>query len=103
VRCAIKENRLHKRVYSEEKCLLQVRNEYYPATVKNISFGGALVHSYNPIGLNVGDSCNVSMNGDSLREYPCKVARVETPNIALEFTSRRILIVEGQGARILLK
>ena len=85
------EHRLHNRVDYEEKCLLQIRNEYYPAKVKNISFGGALVVSYNPlIGLNVGDCCNVSVNGESPGDYPCKVARIDTSSIALEFTGKQM-------------
>ena len=85
------EHRLHNRVDYEEKCLLQIRNEYYPAKVKNISFGGALVVSYNPlIGLNVGDCCSVSVNGEPPSEYHCKVARIEISSLALEFTDRHI-------------
>ena len=87
------EHRIHNRIDYDEKCLLQIRNEYFPAQVKNISRGGAFVVSYNTlIGLNVGDSCNVSVNGDPPNAYPCKVVRVEAFSIALEFTDSRTLM-----------
>ena len=91
-RCAIKEHRLHKRFNSAENCLLAVRDEYYPATVRNISFGGALVHPYKPLTLlRVGDDCSVCMDNEYLSEYPCKVSRLEAAAVALEFTGRHSL------------
>jgi hypothetical protein len=87
----MKEHRLHKRIDSEEICFLELNDGYYPATVKNISSGGALVHTYNPLsGLHVGENCFVGMYGEPPREYPCKVARVDIYNVALKFTGRYI-------------
>lgn len=82
----MKEHRLSTRFNSEKICLLELGNEFYPATIKNISFGGALVRTPNmQHGLRVADKCNISMNGEFLREYPCKVIRVEPSYVALEF------------------
>ncbi len=82
----MKEHRLSKRVNSEKVCLLELGNEFYPATLKNISFGGALVRTPNmQHGLRIADRCTICMNGEFSREYPCKVIRVEPSYVALEF------------------
>jgi len=84
------------RIDCEEKCLLRHQDSCYPVTVKNISFGGALAHTYKPLQkLAVGDSCIVSMIGEFLQEYSCEVKRVEPANIALEFNSRHIVRAFG--------
>jgi hypothetical protein len=64
--------------------------------VKNISFGGALVHfNSSPPDLHIGDKLNICMNGEFLREYSCEVVRTETPNVALMFTGmQRFIAVE---------
>jgi hypothetical protein len=91
------EHRKHQRVDYEETCMLKLRGMYYPTTVKNISFGGALVHFYNPqLVLHVGDDCAVCMNGVSLHDYPCKIARIEASDIAVKFTGRHIFKAVGQ-------
>jgi hypothetical protein len=60
----MKEHRLSKRVNSEKVCLLELGNEFYPATLKNISFGGALVRTPNmQHGLRIADRCTICMNG----------------------------------------
>ena len=84
---AMAEQRLHKRLDCEEKCILSLRGLHYFATVKNISLGGALVRfNTSQPGLYIGDNCSISMNRGSLSEYPSEVVRVENPNIALMFT-----------------
>jgi len=99
-RFAIKEQRLHKRFDSEKICILELNNEFFPATVRNISFSGALVHSYNLLTkLIPGDSCIVSMNGEFQCEYPCKVARIDHSNIALEFIGRHKMHVVDYGSQ----
>ena len=60
--------------------------------MKNISFGGALVHTHNLLNkLTIGDKCNVCLNGELDCEFPSKVTRVESANIALEFIGRQIM------------
>ena len=89
----MQEHRRHNRVDSDEKCILNFSGWYYQATVKNISSGGALLHPNDPLPeLHVGDDCNVNMKRKSLRDHPCKVARVETSHVALKFTGGRIKI-----------
>jgi hypothetical protein len=81
------EHRHHNRFDIEDDCKLQLNYLYYSGTVKNISFGGALVHLYDPLPeLHVGDICDISMDGEFLREYSCEVVRVKTPDIGLMFT-----------------
>jgi hypothetical protein len=80
------EHRHDMRVNCEEECILHLEDLHHFAKVKNISFGGALVHfdSMQPT-LRIGDKCNISMNGEFLREYSCEVVRAETPDVALTF------------------
>jgi len=95
-RCAIKEQRLHKRYEAEKACLLERDNDYLPATIRNISFGGALLHNYKLLkNLHVGDTCTVNINGELPYEYPCKIIRVNTADIALEFTDRHNISAVG--------
>jgi len=97
-RFAIKEQRLHKRFASEKVCILELNNEFCPATVKNISFSGALVHNYKLLTkLAIGDTCIVSINGEFQCEYPSKVARIDSSNIALEFIGRHKMHVVNYG------
>lgn len=85
----MKEQRQYKRINREETCILQLRDWYYPATVKNSSFGGVCLYLHQPLpGLHVGDNCNLSMNGEHSREHSCEVVRIEIPNIALKFSDR---------------
>lgn len=80
------EHRHDKRVDCDETCIVRLGDLHHVATVKNISFGGALVHFYSsPPRLTIGDNCNISMIGEFLCEYSCEVVRAETPNIALTF------------------
>ena len=73
--------------YCDVKCVMHLRGLHYFATVKNISLGGALVHfNFSTHSLHVGDTCNVSMNGGPIREYPCELVRVKHHIIALKFT-----------------
>ena len=82
----MKEHRLSKRYNSDKVCLLELGNEFYPAKLKNISFGGALVFTPNmQHGLSIADKCTICMNGEFSREYSCKVIRVESCQVALEF------------------
>ena len=75
------------RVDCEERCILHRGVLHHFATVKNISFGGALVNSkLKPLGLHTGDYCIISVDGEFFDEYFCEVLRVETPDIALKFT-----------------
>jgi hypothetical protein len=79
-----------KRIYCDETCVLRLGDIHQITTVKNISFGGALVHfDSSPPKLHIGDKCNISMNGVFLREYSCVVVRAGTPNIAVSFTGMR--------------
>ena len=86
----MKEQRRNIRIACAEKCVLHLRNWLYLASVKNISFGGALVQS--PIhDLHVGDYCKVTMDGTTIREYSCKIVRVDAVDVALTFTDMHIL------------
>lgn len=79
------EHRHNIRVNCADKCVLHMRNWLYMATVKNISFGGALVHS--PVhDIRVGEKCSITINGTTLREYFCKVVRIKSSDIGLMFT-----------------
>ncbi len=80
------EHRHHIRVDCEEKCELHLRGWYYPAKVKNISFGGVFLNFYDkPPDLNVGEFCEVSIDGEDLRTYSGEVVRVEPSNVAVKF------------------
>jgi len=75
-----------RRVVTDATCLLSLGNLHHIASVKNISFNGALVHfSTKPPSLDVGDKCNFFIIGEFIREYSCNVVRVETQKIALMF------------------
>lgn len=92
----MEEHRHNIRVDCAEKCVLHFSDWPCLATVKNISFGGALVHSSIHT-LKVGDDCRVTMDGGSLREYSCKVVRVKSADIALMFTGmQRMTTPVGQ-------
>ena len=80
------EHRHDNRVDCDESCILRLGDLHHIATVKNISFGGALVHfdSSTPR-FHIGDICNISMIKEFICEYSCEVVRAETPNIALTF------------------
>ena len=86
----MKEQRRNIRVACAEKCVLHQPNWSYLTSVKNISFGGALVHSPTH-DLHVGDYCKVTMDGNAIREYSCKIVRVNADNVALTFTDMHIL------------
>lgn len=79
--------RQHKRINSKRLSHLQLRGSSYVATVKNISASGALVHFYDMLpGVLVGDTCKLGLKGGPfLKEYDCKVVRVEPSDIALRF------------------
>ena len=80
------EHRHDNRVDCDETCILRLGDLHHVATVKNISFGGALVYLYSsPPSLQIGDNCSICMIGEFLCEYSCEVVRAETPNIALTF------------------
>ena len=80
------ELRNDRRVDCDETCMLHLGDLNHVATVKNISFGGALVHFHSsPPSLQIGDNCNISMIGEFHCEYSCEVVRAEAPNIALTF------------------
>ena len=84
------EHRHDKRIDCDETFILRLGDLHHIATIKNISFSGALVHfDSSPPNLHIGDKCNISMNGVFLREYSCEVVRAKTPNIALSFTGMR--------------
>jgi hypothetical protein len=86
------EHRLHTRLDCDDHCQLKLRDTFYPATVKNISLGGALVHFYDNLpGVNVGDNCNVSLGGELTCEYSCEVLRVETSKVALSIMGMHII------------
>jgi len=88
----MKEQRLSKRYNSDKACLLKLGCDFCAATVENISFGGVLVRtSYMQHGLRVADKFNISIHGEFLREYPCKVIRVEPSYVALEFISWHLI------------
>lgn len=81
------EHKRRMRVDCEEQCRLLLRDSSYLATVKNISFGGALIHFYESLpDLHVGDRCKVRMNGESIREYSCEVVRIGTSDVAVMFS-----------------
>lgn len=90
------EHRHDIRVDCGETCIVRLGDLHHVATVKNISFGGALVHfNSSPPRLRNGDICNISMDGEFLREYSCEVIRTETPDIGLIFTGmRKFKVVE---------
>jgi len=82
----MKEHRLSKRFNTEKACLLELGCDFCAATVNNISFGGVLVRtSYMQHVLSVADKFKISIHGEFLREYQCKVIRVEPPYVALQF------------------
>ncbi len=84
--------RLRYRVDCEEKCRLYLADWYYPAKIKNVSYSGALVNISVPYAdIHVGDNCEVRLDVNSLREYSCKVVRVESSDIAIMFTGVRNL------------
>lgn len=84
------EHRHEKRVECDETCVLSRGDSHQVATVKNISFGGALVHFYSlPPNLHIGENCSISVNEEFLCEYSCEVVRAEAPNFALMFTGMR--------------
>ncbi|GAM11863.1 hypothetical protein OR1_04187 [Geobacter sp. OR-1] len=79
------EDRQHARSNCEEKCMLHLRGWYYPATVKNISLGGALVGSGTSLtGLHFGEPCNFFVYEDFFCEFYCKVVRVNEYAVALK-------------------
>jgi len=81
------EHRHEIRVDCDETCVVRLGGLDHVATVKNISFGGALVNFYySPPSLHIGDKCSISMKGEFLSEYSCEVVRADTPTIALMFT-----------------
>lgn len=83
---AMSENKRRIRVDCDDRCQLLLNDSSCLATVKNISFGGALIHFYNQLpDLHVGDNCKVRMNGEPSNEYSCEVVRVENYNIAVIF------------------
>jgi hypothetical protein len=85
------DKRIHMRLDCEEHCKLHLKDLFYPAMVRNISLGGALVHFYDPLpGVNVGDNCKVSLNGDLYCEYDCEIARIDTSHVALRFIDMHI-------------
>ena len=88
------EHRSDIRADCEDKCVLHQGVLHHLATVKNISFGGALVHfnTMQPT-LHIGENCDITVNGEYLREYSCEVVRIEAPDIALKFTGMRKLKV----------
>ena len=80
------EYRHAKRIDCNETCVLRMGDVNHVATVKNISFGGALVHFDSPTPrLHIGDICNISMIKEFICEYSCEVVRDETPRIGLMF------------------
>ena len=85
------EHRHDKRIECDDTCILLLGDLHHVAKIKNISFGGALVH-FNPSPpiLQIGDICNISIIskiGAFSFKYSCEVVRTETPNIALTFIS----------------
>ena len=83
----MEEHRHDMRVDCEQKCIIRQKGWFYPAVVRNISFGGALVHTYRPLlDVRVGDKCVVSIDGEFHQEYSCEVARSEDISIGLAFT-----------------
>jgi len=88
----VPEHRHHYRVDCEESCRLYLEDWFYPAKVKNISYGGALLSIEVPhTDLHVDDNCEVRVDVKPLREYSCKVVRVEPSHIAVTFTGMRKL------------
>jgi hypothetical protein len=80
------EHKRRVRVDCDDRCRLLLKDSSYLAKVKNISFGGALIHFYEPLpDLHVGDNCKVRINAESGSEYDCEVVRVEQFDIAVMF------------------
>ncbi len=86
------EHRIHDREYCEIKCNMHRECLYYPAMVKNISPGGALVSFYvtHP-NLHVGDNCEVFIGGENLRKYSCEIVRIHSLDVALKFIDMHTL------------
>jgi len=88
------EHRLHIRLDCKDRCQLHLKDSFYPAIVKNISLGGALVHFQDPLpGVHIGDNCTVCLGGELDCEYICEVVRVGTSNIALSIIDMHLLNV----------
>lgn len=84
--CTMGEHRHHIRRDDGELCHLRLGDLYYLATVRNISLGGALLHFYTPPArFQVGDNCQLSLDGGDLCDYDCEVVRVETSDVAMKF------------------
>ena len=82
----MEECRLHNRIDYDWQCSLHLCDTFYSAKVKNISLVGALVHCNDSLpGVLVGDQCKMSLNGELICKYDCKVVRVEASHIAVRF------------------
>jgi hypothetical protein len=82
------EYRRHIRLDCKERCYLHVDDSYYPATLDNISLGGALVLYCGHLpGACVGGKCKLSLNGTPAYGYVCEITRIATPNVALKFVA----------------
>ncbi|WP_223921670.1 PilZ domain-containing protein [Geobacter sp. AOG2] len=82
----MEEQRRHIRLVDDERCHLRLGDLYYLATIKNISLSGALLHFYTPPErFQIGDNCQISLDGGNLYNYNCEVVRVETSNVAMKF------------------
>jgi|GEM_PF-1286470 len=80
------ERRHNMRIEDGEPCHLRLGDLHYLATVRNISLSGALLHFYSPpTRFQVGDNCQISLNGEGTYNCNCEVVRVETSNVAMKF------------------
>ena len=91
------EHRHDKRIECDDTCILLLGDLHHVAKIKNISFGGALVHFHSSSpSLQIGEICNISIvgkNGAFPFKYSCEVVRSEAPDIALTFISMHKLKV----------
>ena len=82
----MEECRLHDRIDYDWQCNLHLSDTFYLAKVKNISLVGALVHFNDSLpGVHVGDKFKMSLNGELICRYDCKVVRVDASHIAVRF------------------
>ena len=85
------DKRQNTRIDSEKRCHLLWSDSFYPAIIKNVSLGGALLFFDKPIpDVHSGGVCYVHLDVDHSLSHHCtyasKVIRVFNSGIALRFT-----------------
>ncbi len=86
----------HARILCSAKCILNYNGSDYSGIIENISLSGALVKLDNniPSGVRPSDKCYLILcsNQDSYPvKYTCKVTRLDTSVIGIEFLELNIM------------